>query len=88
MLKCYKKDHTVIYFANEDHGIHFTTDEHFEEYLKYRKNTPKGCVLFDLKREMIRAIDDGELENAIAVFHNITMSKRRLAKWPKQTSTR
>lgn len=71
MLRCYKKNKTTIYYENDDHGIHFTTDAHFEEYMKYRKATPKGCVLFSLKREMEKAVEDGHLEHAIAMHHTI-----------------
>lgn len=75
MLKCYKKDHTILYYENTDHKIHFTTDKHFEDYIRLRKSVPKGCVLFTLQREMNKAIDDGALETALAIAHTIEMQR-------------
>lgn len=69
MLTCYKKNRVILYYENQKNRIHFTTDSHFEEYLHLRKNTPKGCVIFSLKRDMEKAVDSGILDHCTCQGH-------------------
>lgn len=82
-MKQFRRQGRILYLAEDTKAsIHFTPNINWEEYLEYRYNRPKLCIIFDTIEEAqqgaiaFTTIDAFKVKNKVSVY--IDVNERRM----------